>query len=88
MTFRTRDFRRRAYQMHAFADGYRQAGMSTDAAVAWANRGFTPDEAAPWIAAGFDPDSAASWADEFVSPTEAQTPGFSRGVSASTPYGQ
>ncbi len=72
MSFRTRDFRRRAWHFAHMADGYKALGCDTTQAVGWANRGFTPDEAAPWIAAGFAPDEAAKWADNFVSAAEAR----------------
>lgn len=71
MTFRTRDFKRRARQLANLADDYRNAGMSTDEAVAWANRGFTPAEARPWRTAGYGPRQAGFHADDFRSVEEA-----------------
>jgi hypothetical protein len=73
MSFRTRDFRRRATQLRNLADEYRQAGMSTDEAVAWANRGFTPTEAQRWRSAGYGPRQAGFHADDFRSVEEALT---------------
>ncbi len=72
MTFRIRDFKRRTWHFADLADGYKTLRLSTDEAVAWANRGFTPKEAVPWIAHGFGPDEAAKWADNFVAPADAR----------------
>ncbi len=72
MSFRTRDFKRRAWHFADMADGYKQLGLSTDEAVGWANHGFTPNEVRPWIAEGFTPDEAAKWADNFVSAADAR----------------
>lgn len=71
MAFNTRDFKRRTWHFADLAAEYRQAGMSTDEAVAWANRGFTAAEAGPWRAAGYGPDQAAVHANNFRSVTSA-----------------
>ncbi len=80
MAFSTRDFRRRTWHFADHAEAFKQAGMTTDEAVGWANHGFTPAEAAPWRAAGYGPDQAAFHANDFRSVAEALTVDMPGGV--------